>query len=514
MAFTTALDQLIQKYIKDPSSVKIGDLLPLVDFIESQRLKLDQQVIASVHKEGEVTPPAEIPATYVVRGRAPHKKDASLPTAIITIGVHGNEIYAGAIAVLEVLKAQKKGELLGDVIVQLGNRPAIKGFMESYHPDEDYTLRAGWRCTYGTQLTGKDVKDPDGQTVTVMDDLNRVNRKVMQLPRGEHPNIDRAQELFWTVRAADQGLWPNEQNVFSQSDKSIDISFILHPHTSRSPNGIKNFSFPSETVEDLKQGRFGKPFIYTPPYMMNLVRWLGKGLGGAENVTLMSQMVKDMSKPTLFVTAELGNHEDYRTNDAASLVHTTRIFTAGLMARRTMVNESKLKAAYNLAVNNHVFNQFEARDGGFTFDDLSDLNTIADGDMLYPVRPIKDDDRLSLDGLSIADCVILCDQNGKAEILSCDEARENTAKIQNAYQAYYQSWPQELEKIHQGEPVFLALDKEHNIREIRADFDFYAIFPWIMRQSFPLKYDAEEHKGYKLFFLSETKSDLPLPQLK
>ncbi len=508
MPFTQDLQKLIAKYGADPSSIMIDDLPPLLDYIEQNSLHLDASAAAKIMQLGEQPPQTELPASCLIRGS---QNGAEHNVALLTIGVHGNEIYAGAIAVLEVLHAAQQGKLRGDVLIQMGNRRAVAGYMKAYDANIDYTARAGWRCSFGTQLTGRDVVLDDGGSVLVMDDLNRVNRGVMSLPRGQHPNVDRAQEIIWTLRAVNQSLWPDAQGHFRASDRPLNLGFVLHPHTSRSPNGIKNLSLPRETFISLKDGDLGQPFLYAPPYMMNIIKWLGQGLGGAGNTTLTAMLAKNTSAPSLIVTAELGNHENIKTPDAPSLIDTTRQFTAGLLKTRGFVPESYLQNAYVQAANPHDFNIYAARDGGLMLSDFSEMANVKDGDILYPVRRIADSDLSRLKLKSIADKIILRDAQGRLEHIAIADILQNIQKIQTVHQAFYQAWPLEFEHISRGDTIFLAESVNGHTDEISADFDFHAIFPWVMRASFPLRYDRAQHEDQKLFFCAETKTTMHMP---
>lgn len=513
MHFTSDLHQLIDKYCANPSSVTISDLPPLLDFIEQQSLTLNPAQIKQITKSGEQTPSTDIPASFVLRGQQTKAKQ-SQQVALLTIGVHGNEIYAGAIAALEMFKAQRQGQLRGDVLIQMGNRPAIQGFMAAYDPNIDYTQRAGWRCSFGTQLTVRDIMLPNGRKIEIRDDMNRVNRDVMTLPRGQHPNVDRAQEIIWTLRAVKQNLWPDAQGRFAPVSVPQNIGFILHPHTSRSPNGIKNLSLPRETYIALEQGQFGRPFSHAPSYMMNIIIWQGQGLGGPDNVTLTSFLARDCAAPELIVTAELGNHENIRTPDAPSLIDTTRQFTAGLMKTRGLVPESYLQKAYNRAANTHHFNIYDARDGGLKLSDFSDMAQVKDGDVLYPVRLIAPKDRQSLRYASIADRIILRDVDGQLSFIARENIPHRQAEISGAYQAFYQAWPMELSFIPKDDILFLASPPDGRTKTIKADDDFYAIFPWVMRASFPLAYNLSQHQDQKLFFMAEQKTRIEMPLTK
>ena len=121
MPFTQDLQKLIAKYGADPSSIMIDDLPPLLDYIEQNSLHLDASAAAKIMQSGEQPPQTELPASCLVRGS---QNGAEHNVALLTIGVHGNEIYAGAIAVLEVLHAAQElsgvFDLLGVSFDELG----------------------------------------------------------------------------------------------------------------------------------------------------------------------------------------------------------------------------------------------------------------------------------------------------------------------------------------------------------------------------------------------------------
>lgn len=439
-----------------------------------------------------------------------HKKNVS----ILTIGVHGNEIYAGAICALEILKAQKEGKLEGDVVLQLGNLNAIRGYLNAYDPNIYYTERSGWRSTYGNELGIEQIKLDDGSIVDVKNDMNRVPKTSLCIPRGLSPNTDRAQDIIWTARAVDNGLLPNASGTLEKSKQTLDIGFILHPHTSRSPNGITNLSLPRKTREALKDGQLGKPFIHTPQYMMNIIQWVGDGLGGTDNFTMTRLITEEINSAPLVVTAELGNHEDIKTPHAPSLIDTSKLFTAGLLETSGMVEKSYLKNAYNLAAHPHSFNYYKAQHRGLKFFELDGFDKLETGDMIYPARLMNHAERQNLSLLEISRSVIVVDKAGKAEVIDMDTARKDPEKIRNADKAYHQLWPFELEHIPKGETLFLGIKDDGQAKELKAQKPFYTIFPWFMRQFMPAQYDPLIHDDLRLYNTADSKDIIELPEKK
>lgn len=511
MLFTHHIDALLHKYTADPASIQIEDIVPLIDYIEQQSIHIPEHLKPQLRKAGENAVDDEIRATILVHGGAQGATHNVKNAAILTIGVHGNEIYAGAICALEVLKAQKQGKLEGDIILQLGNIKAIRGYLGSYDPKIDYTARSGWRCTNGTELTAQHITLDDGSTIEVKDDMNRVPKATMALPRGVNPNIDRAQDIVWTARALEQNLRPDMQGVLVQAPHKIDTRFILHPHTSRSPNGITNLSLPARSRAAFANGDFGKPFIHTPPYMMNIIQWLGAGLGGGDNYTMTRLVSEELTDKALVVTAELGNHEDVKTPNAPSLITTSQHFMAGLMESRAISETSHLKTAYNLSANAHSFKYYEAQVGKMQLRYLDGFSQIQQGDSIYPVRQMNTNERDTLDSLHIAKHIITVDRNGQTEVFDEQSARQNHSKIQNAQHAYYQAFPLDLEKVKAGETLFLAVQDDGSAQTLSAKQDFHAIFAWPMRSYFPCNYDPAHHSDMKIYNISTTVHDMTLP---
>lgn len=514
MLFTHHIDALLNRYIADPAAITIADIIPLIDYIQQRSIHIPDHIKAQLHKDGECAPADEIPATMLISGSAPTATEKSGKAAILTIGVHGNEIYTGAICALEILKAQKQGSLNGDVVIQLGNIKAIHGYLGSYDPKIDYTARAGWRCTYGTEFAAQNITLDDGRIIEVKDDMNRVPKITMSVPRGLNPNIDRAQEIIWTGRALEQSLLPDAQGHLRPAVHKVDIGFILHPHTSRSPNGITNLSLPYKSREALKNGAYGKPFIHTPSYMMNIVHWLGTGLGGDSNYTMTRLLTEELSTLPLVITAELGNHENIKTPNAPSLITTSQHFTAGLLESRGMSITSFLKNAYNLQANKHQFKYFEAQIGRMQLRYLDGFAQIDKGDKIYPVREMDDAERTVLSLRNIASSIILVDGQGRTEILDAASAHQNQKKIQSAQSAYYQAFPLELEEIKSGETLFLNIKDDGTAQPLKAKHDFYAIFPWPMRSFFPLTYDPIFHHDMKIYNTSTSMREISLPEMR
>ncbi len=515
MLFTHHIDALLNRYIADPAAITIADIIPLIDYLAQQTIDIPNHIKPQLQNKEEGTVADKIPATMLIQGndtaRASPTSPQSKKAAIITIGVHGNEIYAGAICALEILKTQKQGCLAGDIILQLGNIKAIKGYLDSYDPKIDYTARAGWRCTYGKELTARTISLADGSAIDVQDDLNRTPKNVMSLPRGAHPNIDRAQEIIWTARALEQGLLPDAHGVLRAAAHKRDIGFILHPHTSRSPNGITNLSLPAKSREGLKNGAFGKPFIHTPPYMMNIVHWLGTGLGGDDNYTMTRLLSEEMATLPLVITAELGNHENIKTPCGPSLMTTAQHFTAGLLESRGLGAPSFLKNAYNFSANKHQFKYYEAQLGRMQLRYLDGFSQIKNGDVIYPVRQMDDTERDTLSLRNIAAKIILIDDQGHAEIFDATLAQQNQARIKAAHSAYYQAFPFELEEIKGGETLFLSIKKDGTALSLKAQHDFHAIFPWPMQSFFPLTFDPALHGDMKIYNTSTSMREITLP---
>tara|TARA_R110002126_G_scaffold3263_1_gene18392 strand:- start:94576 stop:96171 length:1596 start_codon:yes stop_codon:yes gene_type:complete len=514
MLFTHHIDALVSKYAADPASIHIEDIIPLIDYIEQQSIHIPDHIKPQLQKTGENNVGEEIRATTLIHGRAQGTSQKTRKAAILTIGVHGNEIYAGAICALEVLKAQKQGKLEGDVVLQLGNIKAIRGYLDNYDPNIFYTARAGWRCTNGTELAAQTITLDDGSALEVKDDMNRVPKRSMALPRGVNPNIDRAQDIVWTARALEQNLLPDGQGILSQAPYKVDTRFILHPHTSRSPNGITNLSLPAKSRAALANGEFGKPFIHTPPYMMNIIQWLGTGLGGGDNYTMTRLVSEEINDKTLVVTAELGNHEDVKTPTAPSLITTSQHFTAGLMESRGVSEASHLKNAYNLSANTHSFKYYEAQVGKMQLRYLDGFSQIEQGDSIYPVRQMDQTERNTLAALHIAKNVITVDDTGQIEIFDEQTAPQNHAKIKNAKHAYYQAFPLDLEEVKAGETLFLNVKKDGATQPLNATQDFHAIFAWPMRGYFPCSYDAAQHSDMKIYNISTSVHDVLMPDVQ
>ncbi len=508
MPFITNLNTLIDTYIADPSSITIEDIKPLIRYIEQHSIAIPPHLNARLHKQGETLPASTLSATHFIRGNS----SGLGKTSIVTIGVHGNEIYAGAICALEILKAQKQNKLEGNVVLQLGNVKAINGFLNSYDSMQDFSERAGWRATYGDQLGTHQVTLPSGQILSIKDDMNRPLRNAMFLPRGQSPNIDRSQEIVWTARAVEQGLLPDHNNILSPSSQSTDIGFIIHPHTSRSPNGITNLSIPPRCLTALKQGTLGRPFIHTPSYMMNIINWSGHGLGGADHTTMSDLIAQNINAQALIVTVELGNHEDVKTPQAPSLINTAQIFTAGLLQTTKMVAADFLKTAYNSKAHKHEFTVYKADPVCISLKEFDGFAALKSGDILYPVRAMDAAERQSLSLLEISHEVILVNAHNKIEILSQSEAMKSRDKIGKAHEAYYKFWPLELEHIKKGETLMLCQAQDGRVNRLKAPRTFHAIFPWINNKSFPLSFDPHSHTDLRLYFTAEQETTLTLPE--
>jgi hypothetical protein len=336
----------------------------------------------------------------------------------------------------------------------------------------------------------------------------------MSLPRSQSPNIDRAQEIVWTARALEQGLLPDHNNVLTPCNHAVDIGFIIHPHTSRSPNGITNLSIPARCMRALKQGNFGQPFIHTPSYMMNIINWSGQGLGGADHTTMSDLIAKNIKTQPLIITVELGNHEDVKTPQAPSLIHTSKIFTAGLLQTTKMVAAGFLKTAYNNKAHKHEFNVYSADPMCITLKEFDGFTALQTGDILRPVRAMNTSERRSLSLLDISREVILVDPNGQIERLSRSEAIKTRVKIEKSHEAYYACWPLELDYITAGETLMLAEGPDGAAKPLKAPRDFYAIFPWINNKSFPLAFDPQRHSDLRMYFTADQKTVLSLPEPK
>ena len=307
------LDALLEKYEDPHENVGLEDAFLLVEFILEQSVTLDAAVTDLVRRDGEPDVPEEISGVYIIEPDQPSTK----ALGVITIGVHGNEIYAGALCVLEALLQQRQGHLAGTVIVHIGNEKACRGYINHFDPAQYFLDRNGWRETNGMPNEVQVIRLDNGETLEVLSDFNRIPNDLMQIESGLHYNIDRGQELVWLHRAYRKGChFEGRTLICSGHGAAYDIKFILHPHTSRMVGGIRNISLTKQGSEAFLDGDYDAISNSLPPELRIFLKWKDGGLGGLTHKTL-NQHLEDDNKEIdgnhiCIITIEFGNHEDIR----------------------------------------------------------------------------------------------------------------------------------------------------------------------------------------------------------
>jgi hypothetical protein len=487
--------QLIKKYDLTPEKLYPEDLFPLVKFLIDQRITIPKNLHTNIRMPGEADMPNEVTGIFVLR---PENKRAK--TSIITIGVHGNEIWAGALCVLEVLSQHAKGTLTGNVIIQIGNIKAVEGYMKAYAPEKYFLDRNGWRETNGIEREVSALHCDDESRVDMPSDFNRIPRGVMTLPRGHNFNVDRAQELLWLYRAFLRGFRINDDAKLYKADAPYDIRFVMHPHTSRMVGGIRNIALPPLTIERFFSGCFDTMLSGLHDDLTTLLQWEKGGLGGGQNLILDEHIeIEHLAEKEfvetlpLIITFELGHHEDFCPNRMTSLAD-----LCGPATRTLLENASFLKDSTpnKKPVNIKTLHTEPYRLDLSYYDGFSALE---EGDMVYLVTQVDSVDA-STDYITghFPNSIIVHDDG------TCDVIKTTDITANKKGRIFYCMPPFELSYLKAGQPLMIAFGLDKKAKFLTVPYDMYAVFTGDCRLEFPIVHWRAGITTQKTFFRGVT----------
>lgn len=488
---------LIKRYDREPHNLYPEDLFPFVSALIEQTICISDTVATSIRISGEEFLPQRISGVYVLHPNTTKTNKVG----IITIGVHGNEIWAGALCALEAFSAHEKGELDGTVIIQIGNMKAVQGYMASYNPKEYFLDRNGWRETNGIEREVQAVHCEDGSHVDILSDFNRIPRQVMHLPRDQHHNVDRAQELLWLYRAFLKGFTVDKNGALTSEKPAYDIKFVMHPHTSRMVGGIRNIALPPLTTQQFFDGQFDDMLKGLPESLSTMLEWEKGGLGGVQNLILdehieLQHLAEKEFVETLplIITFELGHHEDFCPDTIPSLSDLCGPATRTLLENSTCIKNTKAhKKTANIKT---IFTEPYRLDLSY-YDGFENLEG---GDSVYLVT---EKEKVMASPEYIAGHFphsIVVDHNDQCTVVKTKDFSKNTEG-----RIFFCMPPFELSLLNQGQVVMIAFGDDKKAKFLTVPYDMYAVFTGDCRLEFPImRWNPAIYKQ-KTFFRGVTK---------
>ncbi len=483
---------LLKKYENTPEKITLPDVFLFVRGLLKEKLSLPKACAQKVRRKGEAEMPIFIEGVCCVR---PTDRDVR-DTVVLTVGVHGNEIYAGVLCALEVLNQQQNGTLNYNVVIQLGNVEAIKGYMSAYEPDSYFLDRNGWRETNGIEgeITPLDIGG--NKSINVSSDFNRIPSTVLSLPRGLHANIDRAQDLLWLHRLLIHGFVISNENTLVLSDRCYSIKLVLSPHTSRMVGGIQNLSFPPRVMDEFKRSKYNKQLSSLPFLLKNLLYWTGNGLGGEGAGTFDSHVEKEylnnsidesISLP-LIMTVEFGNHENIKPEDKEGLVELCGPAIQSLLD--VLLDGSPMQEEFNSDVR-----VMYANPNYLDVSCFQGAENLEEGDEVYLVC---ESETVTCDQGFVEehfDRALFVDDSGVVNVTPLVGAKKLSGS-----RLFYAMPRLELDFIRENQIVMLAFGSDKKVKYLTAPYDLHAIFTGDARLHFPQVNKSKSVLSEKVFF--------------
>lgn len=470
--------ELIKQYDNNPQNLYPQDLFPFIEFLIEQRVHISANDFKEIRLTEEPDMPETIKGVHVLQ-----PKNASTDmTALITIGVHGNEIWAGALCALEAFSQHKKGSLTGTVIIQIANIKAVQGYVRAYDPEQYFLDRNGWRETNGIEREVLTVRCDDGSRVDVLSDFNRIPRQVMTLPRGQNFNVDRAQELLWLYRAFLRGFRIKEDASLYKAHAPYNIRFVMLPHTSRMVGGIRNIALPPRTTQQFLLGQYDDMLCNLPEDLTTMLEWTGSGLGGKQNLIFdehieIQHFNENKSTETLplIITFELGNHEDFCPDTMSCLNDLCGPATRVLLENAKCLNgmSSGKRCVQIKTIRTEPYRLDLSYYDGF--------DALDEGDSIYLIREreaIETSDDYVAGHFSKS---IIVKDDGTCNVIDTHDINEQTTG-----RIFYCMPPFELSYLKAGQPIMIAFGADKRAKFLAPPYDMYAVFTGDCRLEFPV----------------------------